>query len=76
MGGLIDQVTSYCHRTDSTVSSPDVLDPTLAEGKGSGELGLNPRFSLYGARRQGHGSDWLLWQPAVKQTLNLIGQRN
>ena len=60
-------------------------DPTLSEGKGSGELGLNPRFSLYGARRQGHaklGSDGLLWLylhvivTAVKQTLNLIGQRN
>ena len=43
------------------VSSPD---STLEEGKGSGELWLNPWFSLYGARRQGHaklGSDWLLW---------------
>ena len=34
------------------------------EGKGSGELGLNPQLSIYGARRQGHtklGPDWLLW---------------
>ena len=43
------------------VSCPD---PTLEEGKGSGELWQNPRFLLYGTCQQGHaklGSDWLLW---------------
>ena len=33
------------------------------EGKGSGELWLNPRFSLYGVHRQDHaklGSNWSL----------------
>ena len=39
------------------VSSPD---PTLTEGKASGELELNPRFSLYGMRRQGHAKHWSL----------------
>ena len=39
-------------------------DPTLKEGKGSGELWLNLQFSFYGTHQQGHvkvGSDWSLW---------------
>ena len=40
------------------VSSPD---PTLEEGRGSGELGLNLRFSFYGARCK------------AMRSLNLIG---
>ena len=40
------------------VSSPD---PTLKEGRGSGELGLDLRFLFYGARHK------------AMQSLNLIG---
>ena len=52
--------TSTALTHELLVSSPD---PTLAEGKASGEFGLNPWFSLYGMRRQGHaklGSNWSL----------------
>ena len=44
------------------------------EGKGSGELGLNHRFSVYGMRQQGHaklGSDWSLWHVIAGGKANL-----
>ena len=44
--------------TCNFISSPD---PTLEEGKGSGELWPNPWFLCYDAHQQGHitlGSDW------------------
>ena len=56
--------------------------------KRSGELWLNPRFSLDGAHRRGHaklGSDWLLWlhlhviatgDEANLEPDTVIGQRN
>ena len=53
--------------------------PYLSRGKGSGELGRNPRFSFYGARQLGHaklGSDWSVWMHrrlAVEQSWDLIG---
>ena len=51
--------TDVCTQTHcNLISSPD---PTLKEGKGSGELWVNPRFLCYDAHWQGHvtlGSDW------------------
>ena len=44
------------------------------EGKGSGELGLNYRFSIYGMHQQSHaklGSDWSLWHVIVGGKANL-----
>ena len=49
------------------------------EGKGSGELGLNPRSSIYGMCQQGHAkldSDWSLCCMIATGGKANLGQQN